>query len=68
PPIRSATPPEWNFCTGGPTHAPRFTATVHLAGHTATADATTKTAAKTVPATALIETLSDSAKNDGCLR
>ncbi|ELB90770.1 exoribonuclease II [Rhodococcus wratislaviensis IFP 2016] len=50
-------PPEWNFCTEGPAHAPRFTATVRLAGHTATADATTKTAAKTASATALIETL-----------
>ena len=36
-------PPEWVFHTDGPAHAPRFTATVHLAGHTATADATTKT-------------------------
>nr|WP_250775464.1 double-stranded RNA binding motif domain-containing protein [Rhodococcus sp. MSC1_016] len=50
-------PPEWNFCTEGPAHAPRFTATVRLAGHSATADATTKTAAKTAAATALIETL-----------
>ncbi|AWK76663.1 exoribonuclease II (plasmid) [Rhodococcus oxybenzonivorans] len=50
-------PPEWNFCTEGPAHAPRFTATVRLAGHSATADATTKTAAKTASATALIETL-----------
>ncbi|WP_167540913.1 hypothetical protein [Rhodococcus jostii] len=38
-------------------HAPRFTATVRLAGHTATADATTKTAAKTASAAALIDTL-----------
>ena len=50
-------PPEWEFRTDGPAHAPRFTATVHLAGHTATADATTKTAAKTASATALIEAL-----------
>jgi ribonuclease R len=50
-------PPEWEFCTDGPPHAPRFTATVRLAGHTATADATTKTAAKTASATALIEAL-----------
>ncbi|MDV6286570.1 RNB domain-containing ribonuclease [Rhodococcus jostii] len=50
-------PPEWNFCTEGPAHAPRFTATVRLAGHTATATTTTKTAAKTASATALIETL-----------
>ncbi|MFC9358383.1 RNB domain-containing ribonuclease [Rhodococcus sp. NPDC057014] len=49
--------PEWEFRTDGPAHAPRFTATVHLAGHTATADATTKTAAKTASATALIEAL-----------
>ena len=44
------TPPEWEFQTDGPPHAPRFTATVHLAGHTATA----KTAAKTASATALV--------------
>ncbi len=50
-------PPVWKFCTDGPAHAPRFTATVHLAGHTATADATTKTAAKTASATALVEAL-----------
>ncbi|WP_442972600.1 RNB domain-containing ribonuclease [Rhodococcus sp. JS3073] len=50
-------PPEWEFHTDGPAHARRFTATVHLAGHTATADATTKTAAKTASAAALIETL-----------
>ncbi|MBC2644526.1 MULTISPECIES: RNB domain-containing ribonuclease [unclassified Rhodococcus (in: high G+C Gram-positive bacteria)] len=50
-------PPEWNFRTEGPAHAPRFTATVHLAGHTATVDATTKTAAKTAAAAALIEAL-----------
>jgi ribonuclease R len=51
------TPPVWDFHTDGPAHAPRFTATVHLAGHTATATTTTKTAAKTASATALIETL-----------
>ncbi len=50
-------PPEWEFCTDGPAHAPRFTATVRLAGHTATADATTKTAAKTASATAFVEAL-----------
>lgn len=50
-------PPEWKFHTDGPSHAPHFTATVHLAGHTATADATTKTAAKTASAAALVETL-----------
>ncbi|WP_213571213.1 RNB domain-containing ribonuclease [Rhodococcus sp. USK13] len=50
-------PPEWEIRTDGPAHALRFTATVHLAGHTATADATTKTAAKTASATALIEAL-----------
>ncbi len=50
-------PPEWEIRTDGPAHAPRFTATVHLAGHTATADATTKTAAKTASAAALIEAL-----------
>jgi ribonuclease R len=50
-------PPEWEIRTDGPAHAPRFTATVHLAGHTATATATTKTAAKTASATALIEAL-----------
>ncbi|ABG99817.1 exoribonuclease R (plasmid) [Rhodococcus jostii RHA1] len=50
-------PPEWEFHIDGPAHAPRFTATVHLAGHIATADATTKTAAKTASAAALIETL-----------
>ena len=50
-------PPEWEIRTDGPPHAPRFTATVHLAGHTATADATTKTAAKTASATALVEAL-----------
>ncbi|MCL6506532.1 MAG: hypothetical protein K6T59_05870, partial [Bryobacteraceae bacterium] len=33
-------PPVWNFCTDGPAHAPRYTATVHLAGHTDTATAT----------------------------
>ncbi|WP_370185697.1 RNB domain-containing ribonuclease [Rhodococcus wratislaviensis] len=51
------TPPEWEFCTDGPAHAPRFTATVRLAGHTATADATTKTAAKTASAAAFVEML-----------
>ncbi|EHI43693.1 exoribonuclease R [Rhodococcus opacus PD630] len=51
--------PEWEIHTDGPPHAPRFTATVHLAGHTATADSTTKTAAKTASAAALIETLFD---------
>ncbi|ELB89182.1 exoribonuclease II [Rhodococcus wratislaviensis IFP 2016] len=50
-------PPEWEFHTDGPAHAPRFTATVRLAGHTATADATAKTAAKTASAAALIEAL-----------
>ena len=50
-------PPAWEFHTDGPPHAPRFTATVRLAGHTATADATTKTAAKTASATALVEAL-----------
>ncbi|WP_368680479.1 RNB domain-containing ribonuclease (plasmid) [Rhodococcus opacus] len=50
-------PPEWEFHTDGPAHAPRFTATVHLAGHIATTDATTKTAAKTASAAALVETL-----------
>jgi ribonuclease R len=50
-------PPAWEIRTDGPAHAPRFTATVHLAGHTATADATTKTAAKTAAAAALIEAL-----------
>ncbi|BAH48379.1 RNB domain-containing ribonuclease [Rhodococcus opacus] len=50
-------PPEWEIRTDGPAHAPRFTATVHLAGHTATADATTKTAAKTASAAALVEAL-----------
>jgi ribonuclease R len=50
-------PPEWEIRTDGPAHAPRFTATVHLAGHTATADATTKTAAKTASAVALVEAL-----------
>jgi ribonuclease R len=50
-------PPEWEIRTDGPAHAPRFTATVHLAGHTATTTATTKTAAKTASATALIEAL-----------
>ncbi len=50
-------PPEWEFRTDGPAHAPRFTATVHLAGHTATADATAKTAAKTASAAALVEAL-----------
>ncbi|MDV6247024.1 RNB domain-containing ribonuclease [Rhodococcus opacus] len=49
-------PPVWEFHTDGPAHAPRFTATVRLAGHTATATATTKTAAKTASAAALIET------------
>ncbi|WP_411755668.1 double-stranded RNA binding motif domain-containing protein [Rhodococcus sp. DK176] len=38
-------PPVWEFHTDRPAHAPRFTATVHLAGHTATA----KTAAKNKP-------------------
>ncbi|MHA4855188.1 RNB domain-containing ribonuclease (plasmid) [Rhodococcus sp. ZPP] len=50
-------PPEWEFRTDGPAHAPRFTATVYLAGHTATADATTKTSAKTASAAALVEAL-----------
>ncbi|MEU2006969.1 RNB domain-containing ribonuclease [Rhodococcus sp. NPDC019627] len=50
-------PPEWEVRTDGPAHAPRFTATVHLAGHTATAEATAKTAAKTASATALVEAL-----------
>lgn len=50
-------PPVWDFHTDGPAHAPRFTATVHLAGHTATADATTKTAAKTASGTVLVEAL-----------
>ncbi|MFC9553673.1 RNB domain-containing ribonuclease [Rhodococcus sp. NPDC056960] len=50
-------PPEWEFHTDGPAHAPRFTATVHLAGHHAAADATTKTAAKTASAAALVEAL-----------
>ncbi|MFC9359743.1 RNB domain-containing ribonuclease [Rhodococcus sp. NPDC057014] len=50
-------PPEWEIRTDGPAHAPRFTATVHLAGHTATADATAKTAAKTASAAALVEAL-----------
>ncbi|MGV9868202.1 double-stranded RNA binding motif domain-containing protein, partial [Rhodococcus koreensis] len=50
-------PPEWEFRIDGPAHAPRFTATVHLAGHTATAEATTKTAAKTASATAHVEAL-----------
>ena len=50
-------PPEWIFCTDGPPHAPRFTATVHLAGHTAAATATAKTAAKTASAAALVEAL-----------
>ena len=50
-------PPAWEFHTDGPAHALRFTATVHLAGHTATADATTKTSAKTASATALVEAL-----------
>lgn len=50
-------PPEWTFCTDGPGHAPHFTATVRLAGHTATADATTKTAAKTASAAAFVEML-----------
>ncbi|MFC9556072.1 RNB domain-containing ribonuclease [Rhodococcus sp. NPDC056960] len=50
-------PPEWEFRTDGPAHAPRFTATVHLAGHTAIADATAKTAAKTASAAALVEAL-----------
>ncbi|QHE72776.1 RNB domain-containing ribonuclease [Rhodococcus sp. WAY2] len=50
-------PPVWEFRTDGPAHAPRFTATVHLAGHTATAEAAAKTAAKTASATALVEAL-----------
>ncbi|PBC52046.1 exoribonuclease II [Rhodococcus sp. ACS1] len=50
-------PPEWEIRTDGPAHAPRFTATVHLAGRTATADASTRTAAKTASATALVEAL-----------
>ncbi|MBC2637840.1 MULTISPECIES: RNB domain-containing ribonuclease [unclassified Rhodococcus (in: high G+C Gram-positive bacteria)] len=50
-------PPEWEFHIDGPAHAPRFTATVHLAGHRATADATTKTSAKTASAAALVEAL-----------
>jgi len=50
-------PPVWEFHADGPAHAPRFTATVHLAGHTVTADATTKTAAKTASAAALVEML-----------
>ncbi|WP_370185224.1 RNB domain-containing ribonuclease [Rhodococcus wratislaviensis] len=49
--------PEWEIRTDGPAHAPRFTATVHLAGHTATADATAKTAAKTASAAELVEAL-----------
>ena len=52
-------PPVWDFHTDGPAHAPRFTATVHLAGHTATATATTKTAAKTASAAARLEALFD---------
>ncbi|RYF48057.1 MAG: exoribonuclease II, partial [Comamonadaceae bacterium] len=51
------TPPVWEFHTDGPAHVPRFTATVHLAGHTATATATSKTSAKTASAAALIEAL-----------
>ncbi|MDV7246258.1 MULTISPECIES: RNB domain-containing ribonuclease [Rhodococcus] len=51
------TPPAWEFHTDGPPHAPRFTATVYLAGHTATATATTKTSAKTASAAALVEAL-----------
>ncbi|MFE5708693.1 RNB domain-containing ribonuclease [Rhodococcus koreensis] len=50
-------PPEWEFRTDGPAHALRFTATVSLAGHTATATNTAKTAAKTASATALVEAL-----------
>ncbi|MFC9356537.1 RNB domain-containing ribonuclease [Rhodococcus sp. NPDC057014] len=50
-------PPVWEFHADGPAHAPRFTATVRLAGHAATADATTKTLAKTASATALVEAL-----------
>nr|GLK37401.1 hypothetical protein GCM10017611_42640 [Rhodococcus wratislaviensis] len=50
-------PPEWEIRTDGPAHAPRFTATVHLAGHTATATASTKTTAKTASAAALVEAL-----------
>ncbi|MFC9769775.1 exoribonuclease II, partial [Rhodococcus jostii] len=36
-------PTVWEFHTDGPAHAPRFTATVRLAGHTATADGTVRT-------------------------
>ncbi|MGW4334886.1 RNB domain-containing ribonuclease [Rhodococcus koreensis] len=50
-------PPEWEFRTDGPAHALRFTATVSLAGRTATAEATAKTAAKTASAAALVEAL-----------
>ncbi|UZG60179.1 RNB domain-containing ribonuclease [Rhodococcus opacus] len=55
----SQAPPVWEFHTDGPAHAPRFTATVRLAGHTATATATSKTSAKTASAAALIEALFD---------
>ncbi|MGV9869971.1 RNB domain-containing ribonuclease [Rhodococcus koreensis] len=48
-------PPEWEIRTDGPAHAPRFTATVSLAGRTATAEATAKTVAKTASAAALVE-------------
>ncbi|MDF3313046.1 RNB domain-containing ribonuclease [Rhodococcus sp. T2V] len=50
-------PPEWEIRTDGPAHAPRFTATVSLAGRTATAEATAKTVAKTASAAALVEAL-----------
>ena len=49
--------PEWEFRIDGPAHAPRFTATVYLAGHTTTATDTTKTSAKTASAAALVEAL-----------
>ncbi|MFF2027141.1 putative dsRNA-binding protein, partial [Streptomyces sp. NPDC058171] len=49
--------PHWDYHTDGPAHAPRFTATAHLAGRTTTATAGTKTAAKTAAAAALVDTL-----------
>jgi ribonuclease R len=49
--------PHWDYHTDGPAHAPRFTATAHLAGRTTTATAGSKTAAKTAAATALVETI-----------
>jgi ribonuclease R len=49
--------PEWHFHTDGPSHAPRFTATVHFAGRTGTADAGSKSAAKIASTTTLVEAI-----------